>query len=68
MCATYRYHGLISKADAVELLWEKKDGTFLVRKSVAGKFILSFKLVHLNNSLFFVTLTISFLESKEYYL
>ncbi|XP_011403146.1 PREDICTED: rho GTPase-activating protein 29-like [Amphimedon queenslandica] len=36
------YHGLISKADAVELLFDKPCGTFLLRKTMSDKVFLSF--------------------------
>lgn len=42
---TCRYHGFISKADAIELLIDTKEGTYLVRKRSSGNYIVSFKYV-----------------------
>jgi hypothetical protein len=50
------YHGLISKAEAVDYLVNQTDGAFLVRKTMAGKFILS---LNFNNAVMNYTIKIS---------
>ena len=40
---TCRYHGLLSKADAVDKLLYTKEGTYLVRKRTSGQLVISFR-------------------------